>query len=127
MLEPVPDDCLIAQVCFTRIDSIMKGEVTNTSFDFREHNHHFTLALQLFNNITIDNLWVWIHYNETKVPSRSINLTKICQGLGLPRAFMRSYLNSKKYPSYILPNTLRLKIVISTYVSISCAIDFVRT
>ncbi|OAT12341.1 hypothetical protein BDBG_17660 [Blastomyces gilchristii SLH14081] len=115
MLEPVLDNCSVAQVCFTRIDSIMKGEVANTSFDFREHNCHSTPALQLFNNITADDLWAWIHYNETKVSSRSINLIKICQGLGLSRASMRFYLNSKKYPSYVLPNTLRLKIVIGIY------------
>ncbi|OJD21525.1 hypothetical protein ACJ73_07133 [Blastomyces percursus] len=43
---------------------------------------------------------------------------------------MRSHLKLKEgggYSSYVLPNTPRLKIVIGTYVSIPCAIEFVRT
>ncbi|PGH06620.1 serine/threonine protein kinase [Blastomyces parvus] len=126
ILELEPDNRPSAEVCLTRIYSIMRGDVTNTLFDFRENNRRSTPAPQLLNNVTADDLRSWIHRDETKEPPRSINLTKICHGLGLPRSSMRSYLKRGGYASYVLPNTPRRRIVIGTYVSIPCAMEFVR-
>lgn len=127
LLEPDPDKRPIAQVCLTEINKIRRGEATSVSFRDRKRNMPSTPAPYVPKDITADDLKSWVQYDQSKDPPRAINLTRICWALCLSRDAMRSYLKKEGHASYVMPTTPRKKLLRGTYVSISCALAFLRS
>ncbi|KAK2800134.1 hypothetical protein FQN50_008229 [Emmonsiellopsis sp. PD_5] len=129
MLDHDPDGRPNAQFCLTKAKMILKGGWTGTSLGKRAQNKHPIIpSSPLFDDISSVDLRRWVLRDNHRQPSTAINLTRICWALSLSRNEMRSYIKKEGHAFYVIhasknqgQHTYK-----GTYVSIPCAIAFVR-
>ncbi|KAK2795947.1 hypothetical protein FQN51_009605 [Onygenales sp. PD_10] len=129
MLDHDPDGRPTAQFCLTKVKMILKGGWTGTSLGKRAQNKHpITPSSPLFDDISPEDLRSWVLRDNDREPSTAINLTRICWDLSLSKNEMRTYIKKEGHAFYVIHASKNQgrHTYKGTYVSIPCAIAFVR-